>query len=280
MGGCRWAGRRGAGERGRRAGLMLDFPGSMGPLRLDADRWHIQRRRRRPPTADRRRRRREGPTLCLGGGQSTSGSLASGGLALPSRWTNSVTPLEDAQSRHGAHGVPDQRQACADAPAQRQPRHQHPTTGPPRVPPPGRAVFSRRPPSMSLRDEIHEQPAAAARFLAAQAEPVERIAALVARPPAAARRHRRARDLGPCRDLRAVRPRRPASAVGRARDPVDRVALWRRARSIRRAGHRDQPVGRLAGHRRRHRRRPAPRAPRPSPSRTTPPRPWPRPPAR
>ena len=29
---------------------------------------------------------------------------------------------------------------------------------------------------MSLRDEIHEQPAAAARFLTAQAETVERIA--------------------------------------------------------------------------------------------------------
>ena len=37
---------------------------------------------------------------------------------------------------------------------------------------------------MSLRDEIHEQPAAAARFLAAQAEPVERIASsLRDRPP-------------------------------------------------------------------------------------------------
>ena len=43
-------------------------------------------------------------------GWTKSGRVASisGGLALPRRWTSSITPLEEAQSWHGAHGAPDQ----------------------------------------------------------------------------------------------------------------------------------------------------------------------------
>ena len=93
---------------------------------------------------------------------------------------------------------------------------------------------------------------------------------VAARAPAAPRRHRRPRHLRPRRGLRPVRARRPASADGRARDAVDRLDLRRGAGRPRRAGHRHQPVGRVAGHRRGRRRGRAPRAPRRSPSRTSP----------
>ena len=77
---------------------------------------------------------------------------------------------------------------------------------------------------------------------------------VAARDPAAARRHRRPRDVRPRRDLCPVRARRPAPAHGRARHAVDRLGLRCGAGPPRRARHRHQPVGGVAGHRRGHRR--------------------------
>ena len=97
---------------------------------------------------------------------------------------------------------------------------------------------------------------------------------IAARPSASharrSRRHRRPRDLGPRRDLRPVPVRRPASAAGRARDAVDRLALRRRAAVRPVARHRDQPVRRVAGHRRGGRRGPPPGRARRSRSPTSP----------
>ena len=81
---------------------------------------------------------------------------------------------------------------------------------------------------------------------------------MAARATGPAGRDRRTRNLGPRGAVRAVRAGDPPSAVGRARHAVDRVALRRRSRSRRHPGDRNQPVGRLTGHRRGHRGRPRP----------------------
>ena len=111
---------------------------------------------------------------------------------------------------------------------------------------------------MSLRDEILEQPEVAARFL--RARPGGRRAARRGDPRARRRprRHRGPRHERPRRDLRAVRARRPARPVGRARDAVGHLAVRRAAAARSLARRRHQPVGRVAGRRRRHRRRPPP----------------------
>ena len=127
-------------------------------------------------------------------------------------------------------------------------------------PPPGRASATRR---AAMTPPRRDPRAARGRGAVPRRPGRERRGdrRVAARRPAAPRRHRRPRHVRPRRDLRAVRARRPASADGRARDAVDRVDLRRAPDVARRAGHRHQPVGGVAGHRRGHRRGPGQGAP-------------------
>ena len=111
---------------------------------------------------------------------------------------------------------------------------------------------------MTLHDEIREQPEVAARFLAAQAENVEAIAAsLRATPP----RHVVIAARGTS-DHAAIYAQyvlgvRHRLTVGLGTPSI--VSIYGAAPDVaRRAGHRHQPVGGVARHRRGHRRGPGP----------------------
>ena len=129
---------------------------------------------------------------------------------------------------------------------------------------------------MTLRDEIREQPDVAARLLADQADAVEAIAASLRDRPV---RHVVIAARGTS-DHAAIYAQyvlgvRHRLSVGLGTPSI--VSLYGAAPDVaRRAGHRDQPVGRLAGHRRGHRRGACARAPRRSRSPTSRARRWPR----
>ena len=82
---------------------------------------------------------------------------------------------------------------------------------------------------VTLRNEIHEQPEVAERFLRACPGIVGPLADATPRARRRPRGHRRPRHDRPRRDLRPVRARGPARPAGRPRDPVGHVAVRRGA---------------------------------------------------